>query len=220
MTPRSQRQRRRTPRWPRNGSRPQAPSSTRRCRRSTPPPPRSAHTAWPHRSSTSTVTLTVRTRTVRMRARTGRHHGLEECDEARDRRPHRPRRAPAAVHRLDTRPTQSPRTCRPHPTHPTLLPPPAHQPTSPPTKPAQVDDDPVLRHLPYFGDDDSAQFDYLSYYESADLIVKDASTGSSRQLSRWRPCAPEHPRSSHGPPLGSPRPLRRAAPSAHSGAPH
>jgi len=35
----------------------------------------------------------------------------------------------------------------------------------------KVDDDPVLRHLPYFGDEDN--FDYLSYYDSNSLLDDD-----------------------------------------------
>ena len=37
----------------------------------------------------------------------------------------------------------------------------------------QVEDDPVLRHLPYFGDEDNDTFDYLSYYDSSNLVVED-----------------------------------------------
>ena len=35
---------------------------------------------------------------------------------------------------------------------------------------AQVDDDPVLRHIPYFGDEDKEEFDYLNYYDSTTLL--------------------------------------------------
>ena len=52
--------------------------------------------------------------------------------------------------------------------------------------PRQVDDDPVLRHLPYFGDDDSAQFDYLSFFDSTDLLVKDPQAGEARPRQRAR----------------------------------
>jgi len=44
----------------------------------------------------------------------------------------------------------------------------------------KVDDDPVLRHLPYFGDEDN--FDYLSYYDSNSLLDDDKE-GQTLQLS-------------------------------------
>lgn len=46
----------------------------------------------------------------------------------------------------------------------------------------QVDDDPVLRHLPYFGDDENGQFDYLSYYESTELLTKQKSLDGAPRL--------------------------------------
>jgi hypothetical protein len=48
----------------------------------------------------------------------------------------------------------------------------------------------VLRHLPYFGDDDNEEFDYLSLYESAEMLRNNARTGLA-------PHARAHPQQQH-----------------------
>ena len=43
----------------------------------------------------------------------------------------------------------------------------------------QVEDDPVLRHIPYFGEEDKEEFDYRNFYDSTTLLNDSYFEGTS-----------------------------------------